>query len=505
MAPIVNNLFNDQKIVLTRPFFAQEDHQEDRDLHSHSFIEFSYVTSGSADHVLLYPNGEAAHQKLSLGNYMLLDTSVRHAYKNCTADFSVLNLLFKQPFLKGDATELVKGLSLTRSVWKGGTEADTVELYVEAEHPVSLKKQKYLRLWLDLRGEGTPLDFAKASIGVVVNGDRAHPHTLCRSSAPFYCIGEASTKWEAKRCGADGCIGLEAGSSLRGFCGWLAFPVGELKHTEQGDDRITGVVLRYRVSEAEMAGVYLHVNDVQLVRDYLLPEDTANSTLINFDKDVFRVGVSGQAEGSNACGTEEIKVSLFDSGDLSALIRESFPTFEHTALCTDPVNRVHFDKDGSICSLFRICLDSSRRHRCEWQSTVRHALSLILVLTLQSLQADALPQKETIIDTVKKHVAAHFAENVTLTDICQKHFYSLPYVSHRFKEVCGCSFEQYVRQIRIKHAGELLLTTTLSMGEIAERCGYASARTFGRSFATVTGLSPLQFKRKQSTPKKGML
>ena len=497
MAPIVNNLFNDQKIVLTRPFFAQEDHQEDRDLHSHSFIEFSYVTSGSADHVLLYPDGEAAHQKLSRGNYMLLDTSVRHAYKNCTADFSVLNLLFKQPFLNGDTSESGKGLSLTRSVWHGGTAADTVELYMEAERPTSLKKQKYLRLWVDLKGEGAPIDLAEASIAVVLNGDREHPHVLCAKKAPFYTLDEASLKWEVKRCDANGCFGTVAGSSPGGFCGALAFPLGELLHAEHSEDRITGVVFRYRVSEAEMAGTYLHVNGVQLVKDYLLPEETSDSMLINFNKDVFRVSVSG-LRGADAAesAAEEIKVSLLDSGDLIALMRERFPNFDYGKLGGALINRVHFDRDGSLYTLFRICLDNSRRHRSEWERTVCHALSLILVLTLQSLQTDALPPKETIIDTVKKHVAAHFAESVTLTDICQRHFYSLPYVSHRFKEVCGCSFEQYVRQVRIQHAGKLLLTTALSVGEVAERCGYTSARTFGRSFAAVTGLSPLQFKKK---------
>jgi AraC family transcriptional regulator len=52
-----------------------------------------------------------------------------------------------------------------------------------------------------------------------------------------------------------------------------------------------------------------------------------------------------------------------------------------------------------------------------------------------------------------------------------------------------------VRQLRIKRAGELLLSTTLSVGEIAERCGYASPRTFRKAFASVTGVSPIQFKK----------
>ena len=290
--PIIDTLFDGQRIVLRRPFFAQIDRQPDRDLHSHDCIEFSAVLSGTADHVLHFPDGSAKHQKLSRGNYMILDATVRHAYKNCSKDFSVLNLLFQQSFLRA-------------------TPADSEE-----------------------------------------NG-----------------------------------------------------------------------------------------------------------------------------------------------GDFYELIRELFPDFKYRKVQGSPVNRIYFDKAESVFPLFYICHDSSRQNRHEWQRTVRYALSLILVLSLDSFDRYIRPKKDSIIDTVKEYVETHFAEDVTLTEICAKHFYSVPYVSHRFKEVCGCSFEQYVRQLRIKRAGELLLSTTLSVGEIAERCGYASPRTFRKAFVCVTGISPLAFKK----------
>ena len=105
MSPIINSEHNDQQIVLTRPFFAQHDRQLDRDLHSHTFVEISYVLAGTADHVMIMTDGTTAHYKLSTGNYMILDTTVRHAYKNCSADFSVMNVLFQKDFLFGEGTE----------------------------------------------------------------------------------------------------------------------------------------------------------------------------------------------------------------------------------------------------------------------------------------------------------------------------------------------------------------------------------------------------------------
>ena len=289
MAPIVNAENNGRHIVLTRPFFAQRDRQEDRDLHTHNCVEISYVLSGTADHVLHAADEGGTRQKLSRGNYMILDTDTFHAYKNCSADFALMNILFQKSFLTGN-------------------EAD------------------------------------------------------------------------------DGC-------------------------------------------------------------------------------------------------------------ELYGTIKSLFPDFPYDQLTESPVDRVCFDRDGSVLSLAQICHTASRQHYHAWQDAVRHALALLLLQTLYGLEEYTSPKKENIIDTVKHYVDAHYAEEITLTDICGKHFYSLQYVSARFKEVCGCTFEQYLRQLRIQRAGELLLTTTLSVGEVAERCGYTSPRSFRRAFADVTGVPPTLFKK----------
>jgi transcriptional regulator GlxA family with amidase domain len=50
------------------------------------------------------------------------------------------------------------------------------------------------------------------------------------------------------------------------------------------------------------------------------------------------------------------------------------------------------------------------------------------------------------------------------------------------------------RQARAKN---LLVTTDLSMDEIAERCGYSSANYFSLIFKKNVGLSPLNYRKKK--------
>ena len=129
------------------------------------------------------------------------------------------------------------------------------------------------------------------------------------------------------------------------------------------------------------------------------------------------------------------------------------------------------------------------------QRIVKNSLSLIVMLSLQSMLDLNDEKKENIIDTVKDYINVHYAENITLTEICEKYFYNVSYVSRKFKEVNNCSFEQYLRSVRIERACEMLVSTSKSVFEIAESCGYSSTRSFRKAFSFITGKTPTKFRK----------
>jgi AraC-like DNA-binding protein len=61
---------------------------------------------------------------------------------------------------------------------------------------------------------------------------------------------------------------------------------------------------------------------------------------------------------------------------------------------------------------------------------------------------------------------------------------------HGFKRAFGCSPRDMMLRLRIQHAKNLLLETTLSIKEIADRCGYQRQHEFARAFRQHTGTSP---------------
>ena len=501
--------FNNQKIILMPQFFSIVDNHSDRDFHSHNCIEMSYILSGTANHILVLPDGKTEQKKLCQGNYMILDSTARHAYKNGSSDFKVMNVLFKMPFLFQSAANKrgmnsTKAFSVTRSEWNEDPLANDIELKFGLNKPITLGNRKYIRIWLDLKGDREKIDFSNARIGLIADNDLSRPY--CPEGfpkTPFYFLGEGEDNWSTLYLGNNGCFGAEHDSSVYGRKGWFAFPIECMVQKSTGkrldpESVVTGVYFYYAMSDKKMAGNHLYIDDIALAEDYLALDKgfLTEDRIVDFDSGVIRASVTGKDGAVGAeIHTEQIKLSIFDEGDMYEHIKGIYPDFKYSDISGSPVNQVYFDRDGSVRPLFQICYDSSRKHMQEWQNTVRHALSLIIIISLNSFDEQIRPQKENIMEIIRKYVEKHYTEDITLTEICAKHFYSLPYVSHKFKETFKCSFEQYVRQLRIHRACELLLSTQMSVSEIAEKCGYTSVRSFRKAFNCIVEKSPLEFRK----------
>ena len=68
---------------------------------------------------------------------------------------------------------------------------------------------------------------------------------------------------------------------------------------------------------------------------------------------------------------------------------------------------------------------------------------------------------------------------------------------HLFKEHEGCSpYERYTA-IRMANAKGLLACTTLPIGEVGRRCGYADPLYFTQAFKRAVGLSPRAYRKEK--------
>ena len=61
----------------------------------------------------------------------------------------------------------------------------------------------------------------------------------------------------------------------------------------------------------------------------------------------------------------------------------------------------------------------------------------------------------------------------------------------------GVSVQQYINQIRMKKAKQMLQETTLRSSEIAEMVGFLDYNSFGKMFRRIYGKTPSQVRKEK--------
>ena len=108
---------------------------------------------------------------------------------------------------------------------------------------------------------------------------------------------------------------------------------------------------------------------------------------------------------------------------------------------------------------------------------------------------DRLSSCDESIQTAAKYIMDNYNKNLTLPQVAYKVNMSSTYFSKKFKEVTGFGFKEYLLNLRIQKACELLLETRLSVTEIAYKIGFNDSNYFGDVFKKSRGISPLKYRK----------
>jgi AraC-like DNA-binding protein len=88
------------------------------------------------------------------------------------------------------------------------------------------------------------------------------------------------------------------------------------------------------------------------------------------------------------------------------------------------------------------------------------------------------------------YIREHYAEPVTVNDMAEQVALSPSSFSHLFREVTGRSPYQFLKELRLDRARELLLDGRLSVTDVSRRVGYSSASHFIKEFRSRFGTTP---------------
>lgn len=105
-------------------------------------------------------------------------------------------------------------------------------------------------------------------------------------------------------------------------------------------------------------------------------------------------------------------------------------------------------------------------------------------------------RNEKLLSKVKDYVDGNYSENITLTSISKDFGISSGYLSVLFNDYIGQNFIDYLTNLRIQSAKNLLKRTDLKIYEIADRVGYRDAYYFSTAFKKIVGINPTDYREK---------
>ncbi len=98
-----------------------------------------------------------------------------------------------------------------------------------------------------------------------------------------------------------------------------------------------------------------------------------------------------------------------------------------------------------------------------------------------------------VIEDAKLYINTNYSKEITLEDVSKEVCISPQYFSRLFKEETGYNFIEYLIDLRIERAKELLTNTNMSIKEICFEVGYGDPNYFSRLFKKIVGMAATEY------------
>ena len=208
-----------------------------------------------------------------------------------------------------------------------------------------------------------------------------------------------------------------------------------------------------------------------------------NGTSCRIRRDHLRICVPGREGGGNVLPFRIVCLKFEAEGMLADRIAQ-IPTYFQTQM--PKLMREAFHE------LVTLCHEIERNELLIYSKT----LSLLELIISETSTAKKIgSQKNSVIERAKKYIEENCQRPIRLADVsaavhlCPTYFHTL------FTRVCGITPHDYIIECRVRVAEKLLFTTTLTLCEIAEQCGFCNQQYMASVFKAKTGLSPTQCRK----------
>lgn len=118
------------------------------------------------------------------------------------------------------------------------------------------------------------------------------------------------------------------------------------------------------------------------------------------------------------------------------------------------------------------------------------------------LESTVFSNQDSFIQDVQKYVNTNI-KTANLSELSNQLFLNGSYISHLYKQKTGQNFSDYVLEIRMRKAAELLKNTREKIYNIGISVGYSNPKNFTRAFHSFYGKTPIDFRNEYNRLTRG--
>ena len=198
---------------------------------------------------------------------------------------------------------------------------------------------------------------------------------------------------------------------------------------------------------------------------------------------------SGYCDGSHM----EVMVMIFDMGDLSKELADKNVIFS-------PV----IERDKDIDAMMSVIYQEYREQRIGYRLVCKGEMLRLIAHLVREYAAEILTDRESDrrkkqlerLNTVIDYIQSNYTRQIGNGELAQIIHLSEDRFNHLFKESMGMAPLQYINEVRVKKAMNLLKRRERTVAEIAGSVGFTDYNHFGRQFRRYYGFPPSEVLRK---------
>ncbi|MDY2627282.1 MAG: AraC family transcriptional regulator [Lachnospiraceae bacterium] len=203
--------------------------------------------------------------------------------------------------------------------------------------------------------------------------------------------------------------------------------------------------------------------------------------------------------------------------DTDSFLKEIYAENPHFAI--NLLKRLHsrmFLVNGQeypeLASVLNLIFEEMENENEFYKETVKSLLHAALLKIIELNKQEKVPEKFELqnmnfgsIAEALRYIEQNFAEEIRIGELARICNLSETHFRRIFDEYMNVSPVEYINLVRIEKACELMGKSDERIQDIGAKVGFPVNTTFSRNFKNVTGMSPLQWKKKLKEDKNLLL